>query len=270
MARSTACPTSRWRSTSLPVGTPGSSAWPPTTSHCPTRCGPSARRMTSRAARSRCCWRRSMARFSAAEVERERERLVELRDTATGAWAHVWPVSGFNCVAAQVPAPGGAAGELVDLLLDPPALEDARREPSHYGTPLLWPFPSGMPRGEYTFEGRAGTMVRHGHGFALDRAWSLGGTSADETGAEMTGVFDSREHRETLEGFPFPYRLEATFRLDAKGLSLRFVVINAGEGKLPFGYGAHPYFKLPLGKKGSRGECLLHVPAARRWNGNAL
>ena len=93
---------------------------------------------------------------------------------------------------------------------------------------------------------------------------------ADETGAEMTGVFDSREHPETLTGFPFPYRLAATYRLDAQGLSLRFVVINPGDGKLPFGYGAHPYFKLPLGKRGSRGECLLHVPAARRWNGQAL
>ena len=211
-----------------------------------------------------------MTRFVVSEVEREGQRLVELRHSSSGAWALVWPESGFNCVAAQVPAPDGAAGELVDLLLDPPVLEDARREPSHYGIPLLWPFPSGMARGEYTFEAVTRQFTRHGHGFVLDRAWRVGGSGADEEGAWVSGRFDSADHPELAEQFPFEYRVEALYRLDSAGLSLRFSVENAGEGKLPFGYGAHPYFKLPLGSSGSRGECLLHVPAGRRWNGQAL
>ena len=210
-----------------------------------------------------------MSRFTAAGVQRDGQRVVELRDTATGAWAHVWPDVGNNCVAAQVPAPDNPS-ELLDLLLDPPTLEDVRREPSHYGIPLLWPFPSNMPRGEYTFEGRAGKFARPGHGFVLERPWTVGPTAAGDTGAEMTGIFDSADHPETLEWFPFPYRVESTYRLDSKALSLRFTVVNTGGGTLPFGYGAHPYFKLPLGRNGSRGECLLHVPAARRWNGPAL
>jgi aldose 1-epimerase len=210
-----------------------------------------------------------MSRFEAGDAQRDGQNVVALRDTATGAWAHVWPEVGNNCVAAQVPAPDNP-NALVDLLLDPPEIEIVRREPSHYGIPLLWPFPSGMPRGEYTFEGRAGKFARHGHGFVLERAWRVGEVKADATGAEMTGVFDSAEHPETLEGFPFAHLVESTYRLDAAGLSLRFSVVNTGDGKLPFGYGAHPYFKLPLGKSGSRGDCLLHVPAARRWNGQAL
>ena len=211
-----------------------------------------------------------MGRFEAGEIEREGQRLVGLRDTATGAWAQVWPESGFNCVAAQVPAPGGAAGELVDLLLDPPVLEDARREPSHYGIPLLWPFPSGMPQGEYTFEGVKRRFARHGHGFVLVSAWRTGGSGADESGAWVRGEFASEDHPELAEQFPFEYRVEALYRLEASGLSLRFSVENPGREKLPFGYGPHPYFKLPLGTRGARGECLLHVPAGRRWNGPAL
>jgi aldose 1-epimerase len=211
-----------------------------------------------------------VTRFEAREIEREGERVVELRDTASGAWAHVWPASGFNCVAAQVPAPGGAAGELVDLLLDPPALEEARQQPSRYGIPLLWPFPSGMPRGEYTFEGQHRTFARHGHGFVLERAWRVGGSGGDESAAWVSGLFTSDDYPELAEQFPFAYRVQALHRLDVSGLSLRFSVENTGSGKLPFGYGAHPYFKLPLGARGSRGECLLHVPAARRWNGQAL
>ncbi|HET7770933.1 MAG TPA: aldose 1-epimerase [Chloroflexota bacterium] len=207
-----------------------------------------------------------MSRFEAREIEREGERVVELRDTATGAWAHVWPASGFNCVAAQV----AIDGELVDLLLDPPKLEDARREPSHYGIPLLWPFPSGMPRGEYTFEGVKRQFTRHGHGFVLERAWKVGDSGADETGAWVMGVFESGDYPELREQFPFDYRVEAHYRLEETGLALRFSVLNTGGGRLPFGYGAHPYFKLPLGSRGSRGECLLHVPAARRWHGPAL
>lgn len=210
-----------------------------------------------------------MARFTVGDEQRDGQRVVALRNTETGAWAHVWPEVGNNCVAAQVPAPDDPS-ELVDLLLDPPEMEIVRREPSHYGIPLLWPFPSGMPRGEYTFDGQTRQFVRPGHGFVLERAWRVGDLKADAHGAEMTGVFESADHPELAEQFPFPYRVESIYRLDAKGLSLTFRVTNPGEVKLPFGYGAHPYFKLPLGKKGSRGECLLHVPAARRWSGQAL
>jgi len=66
-----------------------------------------------------------------------------------------------------------------------------------------------------------------------------------------------------------PFRVEATYRLEDAGLRLTFRATNSGRGKLPFGFGAHPFFRVPLGERGTPEECLVSIPAARRWNGRA-
>ena len=104
----------------------------------------------------------------------------------------------------------------------------------------------------------------------LDLPWQVVETGATEEGATVRSALDSADHPETLEGYPFPYRGEATYRLDGQGLRLRFQVTNTGAGDLPFGFGAHPFFRAPLGERGAPGDCLVHIPAARRWNGRAL
>jgi aldose 1-epimerase len=85
---------------------------------------------------------------------------------------------------------------------------------------------------------------------------------------------DSRAHPEAQEGFPFAYRVEAAYQLSEAGLRLDLKVTNpapvGSAEKLPFGFGAHPFFKLPLGPLGSPEECLLRVPARRRWNGRGM
>jgi aldose 1-epimerase len=35
---------------------------------------------------------------------------------------------------------------------------------------------------------------------------------------------------------------------------------------MPFGFGPHPYFRVPIGGDTPRAELLVTVPAARRWN----
>jgi len=210
-----------------------------------------------------------MSRFKAERIEREGESLVALRDSETGAEALVWPDLGNNCFAARVPDPLNPDA-LVELLLAPPSLEDLRREPSHWGIPLLWPFPSHMPGGAYTFQGNKGRFQRQGHGFVLHKPWSVSAMQSGDAVALTTSVFDSADHSETLEEYPFPYRVEAEYALDSNGLRLTLRVVNTGDGQLPFGYGAHPYFQLPLGPAGDRSACRIRVPAARRWSGQAL
>ncbi|HET7559116.1 MAG TPA: aldose 1-epimerase, partial [Limnochordia bacterium] len=41
-------------------------------------------------------------------------------------------------------------------------------------------------------------------------------------------------------------------------------VFNTGDDELPLGYGIHPWFNLPL-RSGSRGDAVVGVPAAARW-----
>jgi len=213
-----------------------------------------------------------MSRYSEERVQREGEGLIELRNSVTGAMAVVWPGLGNNCFEARLPVlarDGGNHSHLstsVETLLAPPSLAELRKRPALWGIPLLFPYPSRVPRGEYEFEGRHYRMPRDFHGFALDAAWRLVSIDAEEDMARVEGVLSSDDHPVTLEGFPFPYRVEATHTLNGGGLRLDVRVTNTGGGNMPFGYGAHPYFRLPLGDRGVFGECVIRVPAARKWN----
>jgi aldose 1-epimerase len=105
-----------------------------------------------------------------------------------------------------------------------------------------------------------------GHGFVKTRPWKVEVFEVWDSAAFLRCSFSSAEHPETLDGYPFPYYFAATYRLDNDGLDLVVEVANVGENALPFGFGAHPYFRLPLGEGGRPEECLIRVPAARRWN----
>ena len=227
-----------------------------------------------------------MARFAVVEGERDGERVLRLRDGETGAEAQLWPGCGDNCFSLVLPSPNDSA-ELVTVIQAPPALAEIRRRPSWWGIPLLFPFPGVIPQGEYAFEGRTLRLGSPGqpiasegkefpgakrdyHGFVMDLPWEVRETSATNDRAVVTSALNSRAHPDAHAGFPFPYRVEVTYALDPEGLSLDFAAINVGDDKLPFGFGAHPFFKLPLGPRGSPGECLLHVPARARWNGRAV
>ena len=207
-----------------------------------------------------------MSRYWVDQVGRDGEALLALRDHESDAEALIWPGLGNNCIEARLPLGLDPLKGNVDALKGPPSLAELRNTPAFWGIPLLFPFPSRVPSGEYEFEGRRYTMPRDFHGFALDTPWRALSTRADDTSATLVSVLTSDEHPETLEGYPFPYRLEVTYTLSAAGLRLDMRVQNAGTGNMPFGYGAHPYFRLPLGDKGSFGECLIRVPANKKWN----
>ena len=207
-----------------------------------------------------------MSRFRVDRVARDGEELVALRDTETGAEALIWPALGNNCIEGRLPVLGSASPQGATALHGPPNLAALREHPAFWGIPLLFPFPSRVPGGEYEFEGQRHTMPRDFHGFALDTPWQVLSAEADDARATLRSALTSEERPETLEGYPFPYRVEATYRLDPHGLRLDMRVQNVGAGNMPFGYGAHPYFRLPLGERGSFGECLIRVPANQKWN----
>jgi aldose 1-epimerase len=230
-----------------------------------------------------------VSRYSVSEATREGEATLRLQDGESGALAEVWPGCGFNCFALALPAPerSGATQATVTLVQAPPTLAEIRRRPSWWGVPLLFPFPGVIPDGEYVFGGRRLRLGRpdqpvvpeghetpgarrNYHGFVMDAPWTVEEARGDDAGAEARGTLDTGAFPEMLEGFPFPFRLTATYRLDGDGLHLRFRAENPGPGDLPCGFGAHPFFRLPLGPRGSPGECLVHIPAARRWDRRRL
>jgi len=40
---------------------------------------------------------------------------------------------------------------------------------------------------------------------------------------------------------------------------------NEGERDMPFGFGIHPYFNMPLTAQGRRDDCQIAVPVGERW-----
>lgn len=213
-----------------------------------------------------------MSRYTATTVEQEGETLYVLGDSHTGAAAHVWPAFGNNCISARLPTPHG----LIDTLLAPESLQQVRDQPSRWGVPLLFPWPGRIPAGRYRYRGRDLRLPsldmggNAGHGFVKTRAWRVERFEAWDSAAFLRCSFSSDDHPETLEGYPFPYYFAATYRLDNDGLDLVVEARNTGSGTMPFGFGAHPYFRLPLGEGGSPEACLIRVPAARRWNSARL
>lgn len=224
-----------------------------------------------------------MSRYAIKPIVREDATLLALTDTRTGAAAHIWTEVGFNLLALHLPVEvPGHGTRLVDTIMGPPTLDDLRVQPTWWGTPLLWPFPGRIPGARYTYQGteyKFGPPDRpddpdHGegagrvdmHGFVRHLPWRVTAQVADDVHASVTAVFTPDDHPGTLEGYPHQYHVSATYILDNDGLRLDFTVHNPGDAGLPFGYGAHPYIRTPLGPDGAMGDCTAQVPATLAWS----
>ena len=192
---------------------------------------------------------------------------------ASGSTAEIAPARGFNCFRFDA----RVGGRTVRVLAAEPDFP-AGGEPSHSGVPLLFPFPNRVKAGEYVVEQQESHLMPLGdgpgevrsdgtgnaiHGFVFDRPWRV----SESSDASATGTFRlSRDAPERAELWPSDFELSVTYTLDAATLRCELTVANVGGEPLPFGLGAHPYFRLPLGDGGTAADCTVTVPAAGRWD----
>ena len=102
------------------------------------------------------------------------------------------------------------------------------------------PFCNRIANGEFEFAGRVVHLPRNWdgdahtiHGEGWRRPWSVVETS------------DRNVHLAFLGGganWPWPYRAEQRFEVDAKGLSIELSAVNVGREVMPLMLGLHPYF----------------------------
>jgi aldose 1-epimerase len=144
-------------------------------------------------------------------------------------------------------------------VLESISFAEFRQRPTSYGIPILFPFPNRIRDGKFSFQGEQYTVNPPRHGFVRDKPWRVEGHGASvEDGAWLTSSFDAAEYQEEiLRQFPFPFRLEVTYRLKDKHLEMETRVQNTGERDMPAGYGIHPYFRRPA-------SGTLSVPARQR------
>jgi aldose 1-epimerase len=123
---------------------------------------------------------------------------------------------------------------------------------------LLIPWPNRIAGAGYRFGGedyllpvtepRTGSAI---HGLVRERPWRV----VDRSGAAVTLMLDLPPE----DGYPFSLGLRATYSLADDGLTVQVAATNVGNVPCPYGAGAHPYVRLPLG--GLIDEALLHIPA---------
>jgi aldose 1-epimerase len=72
-----------------------------------------------------------------------------------------------------------------------------------------------------------------------------------------------------MDSWPADFRITATYRCAKGALSSVFNIENPGDQPLPFGFGTHPYFQVPLGGS-SADRCRVFLPASSRWELNDM
>lgn len=196
-------------------------------------------------------------------------RTLTLHDSQSGSTARILPEVGFNCYAFRA----AVGPDLVDVLHAEPGFENGDKRPSGSGIPILFPFPNRIRQGRFrwgdrSFELPAGDGIGNAiHGFVLDRPWRV--TTADDEMA--VGEFQlSVDAPDRVALWPVDFLIEVRYTLRGASLRADVKVVNAGEEPLPWGFGTHPYFSLPVGPRSHAADCLVQVPASESWELSGL
>ena len=104
--------------------------------------------------------------------------------------------------------------------------------------PTLFPFIGRLTHNSYRCYGKVYPMGIHG--FAAGSLFRPVTQGAGEVELEL------REGADTLEQYPFSFRLGIRYRLRGEAVEIACTVENTGDAVMPFALGGHPGFRVPL------------------------
>jgi len=186
-------------------------------------------------------------------------------------------ISKGQLTATAYPQYGGNLASLnwkgLELLRAPEPPDILVEKPEHYGLPVLFP-PNRIADGHFTWNGRRCELPlnegrprnNHIHGLVLRQAWTI----ADQGDDVVVMEYRYGQHHDAFDGFPYPFCLRLSYRLDDDCLTQELVVQNCGDTPLPYGLGFHSAFNAPkrlrITTEPWRWEMLLprHLPSERR------
>jgi aldose 1-epimerase len=190
-----------------------------------------------------------------------------LHDDESGSSASVLPVFGFNLFDLRLPAAGAVRPVVV-------AASDFAENPrggAGNGIPILFPYPNRVRGGAFSFQGRAFELpLNNGpnsiHGFAVNAPWQVTEHRADADSAFIVGRYQiSASTPEMLAKWPSDAVLQMKYALSGRRLTMTVSVSNPTAADLPYGFGIHPYFRLPLHPGGLLERTKVVLPAAKYW-----
>jgi aldose 1-epimerase len=196
--------------------------------------------------------------------------VVDIADSTSGSSARIAVERGFNCFQFLARLPDS---RIVDVLSAPADFADGQYQDTHYGNPLLFPYPNRIREGRFSWQGKHFQLTAQQvlfdptgnaiHGLCLDRPWRI----IEKTDDRVTGAFrlsiDAPERR-----YLWPADAEIQVSYQVLGSCLRSVirVVNDDQTSLPWGFGTHAYFRIPLSATSAAAQCILTVPGHSIWN----
>jgi aldose 1-epimerase len=202
------------------------------------------------------------------ETQAVGERTVySLHDDETGASAAILPSYGFNMFDLRLPV----AGQVRSMLVSAPDFALAPGHPAGNGTPILFPFPNRIRGGRFTFGGRTYQLpATNGpnaiHGFAMASAWDVVEHKAMADQAFLVGRYQiSKQSPDARSLWPADAVLQVRYSLAGRRLSMTVTVSNPTADDLPYGFGIHPYFRLPFPPGGDLARTRVILAASKYW-----
>lgn len=191
-----------------------------------------------------------------------------IRDEQTGSSARVAAHLGFNCHEFRA----HVGEQVIDVIEAPEDFAGGSHRPSSYGIPVLFPFPNRIRGGKFEWNGRSyhlpETEVANDgngnaiHGFCLDRPWRV----VDRAESFVVGEFQlSRDAADRLQYWPADFLIRVKYAVSDAALDMTVTVRNPSETPLPWGFGTHPYFRVPLAAESQPAGCLVESPVGDVW-----
>jgi len=115
-----------------------------------------------------------------------------------------------------------------------------QRDPQYWANcnPILFPVIGHSYNNEYLFGDQVTTMANHGF---LRYA-----PFAQMHPQENTIGYQFSADAQTLSQYPFDFTLQVYYTLEADGYLVEYRIINKSEKTMPFNFGLHPAFRVPL------------------------
>ena len=127
-------------------------------------------------------------------------------------------------------------------------------------SPILFPVVGTLKNDTYHFNNKSYTLPRHG--FGRDMNFEMTAQT------EQSLTFSLASNAETLAVYPFDFRLEIIYTLNASRITVHYNVINTGGHEMFFSIGAHPAFNVPLDPHSSFDDYYIEFAqneTAGRW-----
>jgi len=205
--------------------------------------------------------------FRVSTETRGRQKIHRLHDDATGAVASVLPSSGFNLFDLRLPL----SDEVRPVIVAAADFAENPRGGAGNGTPVLFPYPNRIRDASFTYQGRAFTLPANNgpnaiHGFAVDVPWRVVDHGADASSAFLIGRYQiSQETPQMLPHWPTDAVVQVRYDLAVRRLTMTTTISNPTAVQLPYGFGIHPYFRLPFAPSGRLDRTRVLLPAGRFW-----